>query len=145
MAIGSRVAQLRAVFGESLREAAMRTQVSHTTIARIENGQVRAHLNDTLKRIADGYGVSMEWLLTGRESRGDRDSQIQVQALAAGVGKYIQAIQQAAASGVSPGDVERLVRIVAKANREGLQLELVELAVDLAAAKLNTSLIRRRD
>lgn len=69
MQIGRRVAKLRASHGESLREAAVRTGVSHTTIARIEKGEVTGSFHSTLKKIAEGYGVRVEYLLTGRDPR----------------------------------------------------------------------------
>jgi transcriptional regulator with XRE-family HTH domain len=69
--VGRRVAKLRAAHGESLREAAVRTGVSHTTIARIEKGEVTGSFHSTLRKIADGYGVRMEFLLTGRDPRQD--------------------------------------------------------------------------
>ncbi|MFZ5826643.1 MAG: helix-turn-helix domain-containing protein [Bacillota bacterium] len=64
--IGSRVARLRIANGESLREAAQRTGVSHSTIARIEKGEVTASLDETLRKVAEGYGVPLEYLLTGK-------------------------------------------------------------------------------
>jgi transcriptional regulator with XRE-family HTH domain len=67
--IGRRVAKLRASHGESLREAAVRTGVSHTTIARIEKGEVTGSFHSTLRKIADGYGMRLEYLLTGRDPR----------------------------------------------------------------------------
>lgn len=69
--VGQRVARLRASHGESLREAAYRTGVSHTTIARIEKGEVTGSFHSTLKKIAEGYGVRVEYLLTGRDPRQD--------------------------------------------------------------------------
>lgn len=71
MLVGRRVAKLRSAHGESLREAAVRTGVSHTTIARIEKGEVTGSFHSTLKKIAEGYGVKMEFLLTGRDPRQD--------------------------------------------------------------------------
>lgn len=67
--VGTRVAKLRAAHGDSLREAALRTGVSHTTIARIEKGEVNGSFHSTLKKIAEGYGVKVEFLLTGRDPR----------------------------------------------------------------------------
>lgn len=64
--IGRRVAQLRVANGESLREAAHRTGVSHSTIARIEKGEVTASFDETLRKVAEGYGVPLEYLLTGQ-------------------------------------------------------------------------------
>lgn len=71
MSIARRVAKLRAAFGDSLRDAAVRTGVSHTTIARIEKGEVTSSFHHTLRRIADGYGVHIEFLLNNREPRRD--------------------------------------------------------------------------
>lgn len=71
MHIGRRVAKLRTLNGESLREAALRTGVSHTTIARIEKGEVTGSFHHTLRKIAEGYGVKVEYLLTGRDPKQD--------------------------------------------------------------------------
>ncbi len=68
MNIGQRVAKLRISHGESLRAAAIRTGVSHSTIARIEKGEVTGSYHITLERIAQGYGIPTEYLLTGRSS-----------------------------------------------------------------------------
>jgi len=65
--IGRRIAALRAAHGDSLRQAAARTGVSHTTIGRLEAGQAGASLNSTLRKIAEGYGVTVEYLITGRD------------------------------------------------------------------------------
>lgn len=69
--IGRRIAALRAAHGDSLRQAAARTGVSHTTIGRLEAGQASASLNSTLRKIAEGYGVTVEYLLTGRDPHQD--------------------------------------------------------------------------
>lgn len=76
MMVGRRIAKLRAAHGESLRDAAVRTGVSHTTIARIEKGEVTSSFHSTLKKIAEGYGVRMEYLLTGRDPRQDFESAV---------------------------------------------------------------------
>lgn len=65
MSLGKRVARLRIAHGESLREAAIRTGVSHSTIARIEKGEVTASFHETLQKVADGYQVSLDFLVTG--------------------------------------------------------------------------------
>lgn len=77
MHVGRRVAKLRAAFGESLRDAALRTGVSHTTIARIEKGEVTGSFHSTLRKIAEGYGVRVEFLLTGRDPRRDFEQFLQ--------------------------------------------------------------------
>jgi transcriptional regulator with XRE-family HTH domain len=74
--VGRRVAKLRSAHGESLRDAAARTGVSHTTIARIEKGEVTSSFHSTLKKIAEGYGVRTEFLLTGRDPRQDFEQAI---------------------------------------------------------------------
>lgn len=71
MHVGRRVAKLREAHGESLREAAVRTGVSHTTIARIEKGEVVSSFQSTLRKIAEGYGVRVEFLLAGKDPRQD--------------------------------------------------------------------------
>ncbi|HYG59518.1 MAG TPA: helix-turn-helix transcriptional regulator [Symbiobacteriaceae bacterium] len=76
MHVGRRVAKLRAAHGESLRDAAVRTGVSHTTIARIEKGEVTGSFHSTLRKIAEGYGVRTEFLLTGRDPRQDFEQAI---------------------------------------------------------------------
>ncbi len=72
--VGRRVARLRAAHGESLREAAQRTGVSHTTIARIEKGEVSESFHTTLRKIAEGYGVQMDFLLAGEGPRRSLDA-----------------------------------------------------------------------
>lgn len=76
MQVGRRIAKLRAAHGESLRDAAARTGVSHTTIARIEKGEITGSFHSTLRKIADGYRVRMEFLLTGRDPRQDFEAAI---------------------------------------------------------------------
>lgn len=65
--VGRRIAALRATHGDSLRAAAERTGISHTTIGRIENGQATASFHSTLRKIAEGYGVTIEYLMTRRD------------------------------------------------------------------------------
>lgn len=67
MSVGRRVYLLRSAHQESLREAAIRTGVSHTTIARIEKGVITSSFHYTLDKIAAGYGVPVEYLLNGFE------------------------------------------------------------------------------
>jgi len=68
--IADRVAWLRESHGETLREAAARTGVHYVTINRIERGAVSGSFGSTLRKIASGYGVSLHWLLTGKEQAG---------------------------------------------------------------------------
>jgi len=74
--VGRRIAALRAAHGDSLRKAAARTGVSHTTVGRLEAGQFTTALNSTLQKIAEGYGVTVEYLLTGRDPRHDFESSL---------------------------------------------------------------------
>lgn len=74
--IGKRIASLRDAHGDSLRQAAARTGVSHTTIGRLETGQATTSLHSTLRKIADGYGVTIEYLLTGRDPKRDFEASI---------------------------------------------------------------------
>ncbi|MFZ5816486.1 MAG: helix-turn-helix domain-containing protein [Bacillota bacterium] len=74
--IGKRIALLRIAHGDSLRQAAARTGVSHTTIARIENGQATTSFHSTLRKIAEGYGVTMEYLMTGRDPKQDFEASL---------------------------------------------------------------------
>lgn len=69
MQVGQRIAKLRQAHGDSLRDAAVRTGVSHTTIARIEKGDVIGSFQHTLRKIAEGYGVRVEFLLGNRDPR----------------------------------------------------------------------------
>lgn len=89
--VGKRVARLRTARGDSLREAAARTGVSHTTIARIEKGEVTGSLDSTLRAIAVGYGVPVEFLL------GEQEPWAEFQRLLAGMGAE-QRAQVASAS-----------------------------------------------
>lgn len=72
--VGKRVAALRAAHGDSLRAAAERTGVSHTTIARIESGEATSSFLGTLRKIADGYHVTVDYLMTGRDPRREFES-----------------------------------------------------------------------
>lgn len=65
MSVGARVARLRAERGETLRQAASRIGVHHSTLARIESGETSSSFHRTLQRIARGYSVSLEHLLKG--------------------------------------------------------------------------------
>lgn len=64
LSVGKRVSQLRKTHGDTLRQAAQRTGISHTTIARIERGNVTGSYRDTLERIARGYQVPVSFLIS---------------------------------------------------------------------------------
>lgn len=65
MTVGERLAKLRAAHGETLRQAAARTGVHYSTLARIERGESGLSSRRTLRKVAAGYGVSLESLLHG--------------------------------------------------------------------------------
>lgn len=124
MYIGRRVGMLREAHGESLREAAVRTGVSHTTIARIEKGEVVNSFQNTLFKIARGYGVSMEYLLTGRDPSRDLEALFKLQSLGDGE-----------RAPVPTAAVDAYVRLVRKAVEAGIQPHVLDMALDLLAAK----------
>lgn len=62
---GERLALLLEVHDDSLRMAAERCGVDHTTLMRIKNGDTENPAS--LAKIAEGYGVPVNWM------RGDRD------------------------------------------------------------------------
>lgn len=78
MSIGERIARLRAAHGETLREAAERTGVSHTTIARLEKGEVTGSFFVTVAKIARGYGVSPDFLVSGRSPKQEFETQVRL-------------------------------------------------------------------
>lgn len=131
MRVGERVARLREVHGESLREAAARTGVSHTTIARIENSQTVGSTGGTLRKIADGYRVPLEYLLTGKDSRADSAAQLVAVAMEAGIGRYIPVIHQLAEAGVTPEQVAIYSRMIRSAATAGLRPEVLDQAINL--------------
>jgi len=63
MTVGERLAKLRAAHGETLRQAATRTGVHYSTLARLERGETGSGSRRTLHKVASGYGVSLESLL----------------------------------------------------------------------------------
>lgn len=65
MSVGERLARLRTAHGETLRQAAARTGVHYSTLARIERGDSVAATRRTLSKVAAGYGVSVESLQHG--------------------------------------------------------------------------------
>lgn len=65
--VGKRVTQLRKRLSMSQKEFALATQATQATISRAEKGAVTDA--GLLHRIASVGGVSVDWLLTGYESR----------------------------------------------------------------------------
>lgn len=119
--IGRRVARLRASHGESYREAAVRTGVSHTTIYRVESGECEAG-GKTLKRIAAGYGVPLEWLLSGRDPRPNLAHQLPAQIMET--------------SRVIPAErLRQWVAVVEEAETRGLTPEHMQMAIQLMTAQ----------
>lgn len=124
MHTGHRVARLRASFGESLRDAAVRTGLSHTTIARIESGQVSAALNSTLLKIAQGYGVSVEFLLDGRETEGDFAA-----------ASRLRLLGPETSTSVDPQTLDAYITLLRKAMDKGVQPQMLDLALDLLTVR----------
>jgi len=116
MNVARRVARLRITHGESLREAARRTGVSHTTIARIEKGEVTGSYHETLQKIAAGYGTTLEYLLTGQDAARSEAPPL---------------LAAESAKGADPGEASAYLRLAEKCCRSGLSPSLVELTIDL--------------
>lgn len=118
MSVGRRLARLRAAHGESLREAARRTGISHTTIARIEKGEVTGSFHHTLQQIAQGYGVPFQYLLSGGQEL------IQTPTTA-------HLAVQADACPVPPEQIGEYLRLARKAADADLKPEQLSLVIDL--------------
>lgn len=116
MNVARRVARLRITHGESLREAARRTGVSHTTILRIEKGEVTGSFHETLQKIAAGYGTTLEYLLTGQDATRSAAAPL----------PPVEPIK-----GADPGEASAFLRLAEKCSRSGLSPSLVELTIDL--------------
>ncbi|MCK4430762.1 MAG: helix-turn-helix transcriptional regulator [Candidatus Aminicenantes bacterium] len=67
--VGKRITQLRKRLSMSQKEFASATQATQATISRAEKGAVTDAV--LLYRMASLGGVSVDWLLTGYESRGE--------------------------------------------------------------------------
>ena len=66
--VGQRVKELRKAAGHTTETASRRLRCSRIVLAHIENGT--QHVNaEVLRRIAECYGVSMEWLYYGAEEK----------------------------------------------------------------------------
>jgi transcriptional regulator with XRE-family HTH domain len=132
MSVGQRVAQLRAAHGESLREAAIRTGVSHTTIARIEKGAVTGSFQHTLRQIAQGYGVPFEFLLSdqdqvpprplplGRFATDDELGNLPSQQIDA----YISLIRKAAKAKLNPQTLELAIDLLIMQREQGEAIQV---------------------
>lgn len=94
-----------------------------------------ASTHRTFKKIADGYGVPVEWLQTGREEHLNPDAQVKVKAIIAQVVPYIEAVQAAAGRGLSPQAADRFLRLASRASTQGVEADEVELAIDRLSAK----------
>lgn len=65
--IGERVYKLRKQRKLSQRNLALRTDLTHSTISRIERDEVVPE-SSTIKTLADFFNVSFEYLLNGKEN-----------------------------------------------------------------------------
>jgi transcriptional regulator with XRE-family HTH domain len=122
--IGRRVAALRAGYGESLREAAVRTGVSHTTIARIENGKISRSMHCTLCKIAAGYHVSAEYLLIDLTATDGRVPPPKQQIA-------LLSLEGSAAA----SEFSIYARLMRKAITAGIEPEVLDLAIDILDRK----------
>jgi transcriptional regulator with XRE-family HTH domain len=126
MSVAKRVARLRAARGESLRDAAARIGVSHTTIARIEKGETPSSSHTTLAKIATGYGVTSEWLITGKGAASPLE-----QAVVADVAGYVTTIVELAREGVDPSALSMYSPLLRKVAKAQLDVKVLNMAVDL--------------
>lgn len=123
MQVGRRVAALRATYGESLREAAARTGVSHTTIARIENGKISHSMYSTLCKIAAGYSLPTEELVADLIAKDD---------LVTFPKQIVLSSLEGSAAAPEFGIYAGLVR---KAITAGIEPEVLDLAMDILNRK----------
>lgn len=98
----------------------MRTGVSHTTIARIEKGEVTASFHRTIKLIADGYGVSMDYVLSGKLPPQDVETQFRLHGVD---GEVVRSIPRE--------KVQEYIKILYKAMRADIDPNMLDTAVDL--------------
>ena len=98
----------------------MRTGVSHTTIARIEKGEVTASFHRTIKMIADGYGVSMDYVLSGKLPPQDVETQFRLHGVD---GEVVRAVPRER--------VQDYIKILYKAMRADIDPNMLDTAVDL--------------
>jgi hypothetical protein len=75
-----------------------------------------------MKAIADGYGVSVEWLLTGKNGPTDFDLQLR-----------LAAADDAAAGRIPPEQLGEYVRLIKKAVTAGIHLRALDMAIDVMA------------
>lgn len=68
MAMADRLQRLRTAHGESVRQAAERCGISHPTWSRLERGESEGD-DETLSKIAGGYGVTVDYIRWGRDLR----------------------------------------------------------------------------
>lgn len=67
MSVARRLRQLRESYGETIRQAARRTGVTHVTWSNLERGKVDQACRATLEKIAAGYSVTVDYLTNGRD------------------------------------------------------------------------------
>ncbi|MCY8269633.1 helix-turn-helix domain-containing protein [Bacillus sonorensis] len=73
MTFGDRIKHLRKEKGLSQQELADRLSLNRSTYARYELESTQADY-DTLKKLANFFGVSIDFLLTGKEHEGSSDA-----------------------------------------------------------------------
>lgn len=122
--LGERLAKIRVAHGDSLRDAALRTGVSHTTLARLERGEIHHSSPRTLQKIADGYRISIEYLLTGREPSTEFETLFRIKSMG-----------DDRSGPVSVEDVEAYVALMRKALEQNIRPEILDLAIQILASK----------
>lgn len=75
MTLGNKVKNLRLQNGMNQRELSSATDITQATISRIENGQLEELKLDTLKRLADGLGTTLDYL-AGTTALGEGDPDV---------------------------------------------------------------------
>ncbi|MBA3662740.1 MAG: helix-turn-helix transcriptional regulator [Bacteroidetes bacterium] len=64
--LGDRVRELRDHYRHSQITFGERVNLSHIAVGRIESGFTKNPQGDTINRIAEAYGTSVEWLMEGK-------------------------------------------------------------------------------
>lgn len=67
MTVGERIRQARKAAGRTQRQLGEAVDTDSITISRYERGDIKDPGSGVLRAIADELGVSVEWLMTGRE------------------------------------------------------------------------------
>jgi transcriptional regulator with XRE-family HTH domain len=78
MTLSEKIKRLREARGWTIRELGRRANVRHGTLYRLESGESYTVGSDTLKRLAETFGVTSDYLLgIGEQRRESRDTELQ--------------------------------------------------------------------